>query len=101
MAETLFTAGELDSLHDLLWLVVRLGLDGLSGLLAVAGAVLLMVRRERSGLALGVMALVLSLTVNNLLTFYMDQFEALTFTLLQGMVLLLAVSYRRRYLGGR
>jgi hypothetical protein len=50
------------------------------------------------GVSLGVMALVLSLTVNNLLTFYQDQFQALTYTLVQGIVLLLAVTYRRWYL---
>lgn len=98
--DTLFTAGELDSLHNLLWFVVRFWLDGIVGLLAITGTVLLLVGKERPGLALGVMALVLSLTVNNLLTFYLDQFEALTFTLVQAAVLLLAVSYRRRYRGG-
>lgn len=98
--DALFTAGELDSLHNLLWFVVRFWLDGIVGLLAITGTVLLLVGKERSGLALGVMALVLSLTVNNLLTFYLDQFEVLTFTLVQAAVLLLAVSYRRRYRGG-
>ncbi|HMQ56398.1 MAG TPA: hypothetical protein PKD98_30245, partial [Anaerolineae bacterium] len=55
-------------------------------------------RKEQRGISLGVMALVLSLTVNNLLIFYQDQFQALTYTLVQGGVLLLAVSYRRWYL---
>jgi hypothetical protein len=97
-AQTIFTTGELDSLNNLLWLAVRFWLDGLTGLLAIAGAVLLLAGKERLGVSLGVMALVLSLTVNNLLTFYLDQFQALTYTLIQGAVLLLAVTYRRWYL---
>lgn len=97
-AQALFTSGELDSLNDLVWIAIRFGLDGITGLLAIVGAVLLLVRKERLGVSLGVMALVLSLTVNNLLTFYQDQFQALTYTLAQGVVLLLAVTYRRWYL---
>lgn len=96
--QAIFTSGELGKLNDLLWLVTRFWLDGLTGLLAIAGAVLLLLGQERRGISLGVMALVLSLTVNNLLTFYQDQFQALTYTLVQGAVLLLAVTYRRWYL---
>jgi hypothetical protein len=98
--QSLFTAGELDSVNNLLWFAIRFWLDGLTGLLAIAGAVLLLAGKERLGVSLGMMALVLSLTVNNLLTFYQDQFQALTYTLVQGAVLLLAVTYRRRYLNG-
>ena len=99
-AQVLFTSGELDSLNDLTGLAIRFWLDGITGLLAVIGAALLLARKERLGVSLGVMALVLSLTVNNLLTFYLDQFQALTYTLVQGAVLLLAVTYRRWYLAG-
>ncbi len=94
----MLTTGEIDSVNNLLWFAVRFWLEGITGLLAVIGAVLLLVRKERSGVSLGVISLVLSLTVNNLLTFYLDQFEALTFTLVQGAVLLLTVAYRRWYL---
>ncbi|GAB4432597.1 MAG: hypothetical protein Kow0031_13990 [Anaerolineae bacterium] len=97
-AQVIFTSGQLDSLNDLTWFAIRFWLDGLTGLLAIAGAVLLLVGKERQGVSLGVMALVLSLTVNNLLTFYQDQFQALAYTLVQGLVLLLAVTYRRWYL---
>jgi hypothetical protein len=97
-AQQLFTSGQLDSLNNLPWLVVRLFLDALTGVMAIAGAVLLLRQKEHLGLALGIMALVLSLTVNNLLVFYQDQFQALTFTLIQGVVLLLAILYRRWYL---
>jgi hypothetical protein len=97
-AQIIFSSGELDSLNDLTWFAVRFWLDGITGLLAIVGAVLLLVGKERQGVSLGVMALVLSLTVNNLLTFYQDQFQALTYTLVQGLVLLLAVTYRRWYL---
>jgi hypothetical protein len=97
-SRALISSGELQSVNNLLWFIVRFWLDGITGLLAVIGAVLLLVRKDRPGVSLGVMALVLSLTVNNLLTFYLDQFEALTYTLVQGAVLLLTVAYRRWYL---
>jgi len=99
-AQTIFTGGVPGNSNDLLWFAIRFWLDGLAGLLAISGAVLLLVGKERLGVSLGVMALVLSLTVNNLLTFYQDQFQALTYTLFQGVVLLLAVTYRRWYLDG-
>ena len=97
-AQDLLSSGQLDTLNNIPWLAVRLFLDGLTGVMALAGAILLLVRKEQLGLSLGIMALVLSLTVNNLVVFYQDQFQALTFTLIQGVILLLAVLYRRWYL---
>jgi hypothetical protein len=41
-AQTAFTSGELDSLNNLVWFAVRFWLDGLTGLLAIAGAILLL-----------------------------------------------------------
>nr|HMQ54975.1 hypothetical protein [Anaerolineae bacterium] len=40
----IFSQGELESLNDLIWLAIRFWLDGLTGLLAIVGAVLLLVR---------------------------------------------------------
>ena len=66
--------------------------------LLVAGAILLLKHKDKAGTNLGVVSLVLSLTVNNLLTFYLDQFRALTYTLIQFVILLLVITYRRWYL---
>lgn len=99
-AQQVFTSAELGSLNDPRWVAIRLVLDSVTGVLAIAAGILLLAGKERRGVSLGVIALVLSLTIDKLLVFYQDQFQALTFTLVQGVVLLLAIVYRRRYLDG-
>jgi hypothetical protein len=79
------------------WVVGRLVLTTISRLLLLAGAVLLLLRSERRGIALSYVSLLFSLTVGNLITFYIEQFSAVADTLFQLALLLGALHYRHRY----
>lgn len=68
-----------------------------TGAMCIGAALLLMSRRERPGLRLGTLALLLSLTIVTLMTFYFSQLYTIGDALLQ-LVLLLGTSvYRWRF----
>lgn len=69
----------------------------LFGALGAAGAALMLLHRERLGLRLGTLGLVLSLTVVNLLTFYFSQLYAVGAALAQLALLAVAMIYRWRF----
>jgi hypothetical protein len=94
---SLVSTGELAALGDKIWFSVRAVLEGGVGVASLAGAVFIGLHRERRGLSLAVGALIVDLTVVNLLVFYQDQFKALIGTALQYVVLVAAFSYRRIY----
>jgi hypothetical protein len=75
-----------------------LALIGLVGLLLVVAAVLLITGRERRGVVLGYIGLLLSLTTVTLLDFYFSQFQAIVGAVVQFTLLMGVILYRRRYL---
>jgi hypothetical protein len=95
---SLVSPGELAALGDKIWFSVRAVLEGGVGAAMLAGGVLIALRREARGLSIAVAALIVDLTVVNLLVFYQDQNKALIGTALQYVVLVAAFSYRRIYL---
>ena len=94
----LVTDGELRSVADVPWLVVRLGLESAAGLLTVLAVVLLFMRRDAQAISVAIFAVTLSLTMVVLLTFYLDQFGAMYGALLQFLSLMILITYRRWYL---
>lgn len=72
----------------------------ITGLMCLVAAVLFMSRRERAGLRLGSFAMILSLTVVTLLTFYFSQLYAIWDALSQLILLLGATVYRWRFYHG-
>lgn len=69
----------------------------ITGLMCAAAALMLLARRERRGLRLGSLAMILSLTVVSLLTFYFSQLYAVTDAVSQLVLLLGAGIYRWRF----
>jgi hypothetical protein len=67
---------------------------GITGLLLVAGAALLATRRENQALNLGYYALLVHLTILDLLMFYYYQFDTILFAILQFVLLLAVANYR-------
>jgi uncharacterized protein (TIGR03382 family) len=55
--------------------------DGVSGTLMFAGAVLLMIGRRRRGVAVGSAGLLVALSLSDLLSFYLRQFDSITVVL--------------------
>jgi hypothetical protein len=90
--------GRFHTFNELRWLMIRIGLEWVLGALLLTAALLLMLRRERTAIDLGVVTLTLLLTTVDLLVFYFDQFSAVTAALAQYALLALLLAYRQWYL---
>lgn len=80
------------------WIFTMIVLYIIEAFIYVAGAVLLMLGQDGRGTALGRLALVIDLTVVNLLAFYFNQFAMISSTLLALLMLLATEHYRTRFL---
>lgn len=98
LVEPLVTRGEIHSASDALWFLVRVALEGITGVTLVISGAMMVLRRERNGIQLATITLVVWLTVINLLVFYLDQFGAVATALVQFSVLMGLTYYRHRYL---
>jgi hypothetical protein len=97
----LVTIGSAQASKNVFWLLIRLALEGGVGALYLVAAGLLLAGRERYGIGLGILSLLASLAIVNLLVFYLDQSLAFLNTVLQLGLLLAAMGYRRQYLSGQ
>lgn len=68
-----------------------------AGLLYVLAAYHLMRHNEKRGTRLALLALLLSMTIVNLIAFYFNLFQAMGMTMVEIVVLVLVLEYRRRY----
>lgn len=98
MVNQLVTIGQVKSASGMSWFLVRLALEGSVGLLLLAAAVLNLVGQERLGIQLSILGLLLSLTTVNLVVFYFDQFSTIFTAMVQFVLLMGVLYYRRRYL---
>jgi hypothetical protein len=98
MITELVVAGQVASITGMFWFSIRVALDGLVGLLLVVSAGLLIVNKDRSGATMGYIGLLLSLAAVNLVVFYFEQFSTIIPALVQFLLLLGVMYYRRRYL---
>ena len=96
--EALLTEAEALSIQNPAWLLVRVFLEVVVGLLY--GLALLRIRqgREDAGLVMALFASLLSITTLNMLTFYLDQFQALSSIFATFGLFLLLITYRAWYL---
>ena len=94
----LVSQGQLRSAQEALWFLIRTLLEGVCGLLLIISGGLISAGRERMGILIGTLTLVVWITIINLLVYYFDQFGAVVITLFQFFVLTLLTYYRRAYL---
>jgi hypothetical protein len=80
------------------WFYARLILEGIVGSMLLVASILLITGRERRGIQLGYLSLLLSLTTVNLLVFYFDQFSTIILAIIQFLLLIGVIHYRKRYL---
>jgi hypothetical protein len=92
------TRGEIRSAIGIFWFFVHLALQAITALMAIFSAGLIVSGREKRGVDLGIVVIVVSLTMVTLLTFFIDQFSATINALIQLLVFLALTYYRRRYL---
>ena len=71
---------------------------GASGLLLLVAAVLLGIGRERPGLVLAIVGLVIALTAGAIVSLYVEQVSAILSTLINAGLLFAVVHYRNRFL---
>jgi hypothetical protein len=74
------------------------GIEGIVGSLLIFGAALLISGREKWGWTIAYFSLLLSLTVSNLIVFYFDQFSTIIPALVQLLLLIGVLRYKRLYL---
>ena len=82
----------------LTWFQVRIGLEGGIGLIVFTAGLMLLFGMDRTGIPIAMSAMLISLTIINLLIFYFDQFSTIFSALVQLIALLLMMRYRNRYL---
>ncbi|MBX3010126.1 MAG: hypothetical protein KF832_01420 [Caldilineaceae bacterium] len=98
LGELLVNDRELGSTADLPWFFTRLGLEIAVGLIALYAFTLLWRDQVAMGIKAAIFGIVLSLTTVVLLTFYLDQFSAITTALFQFALFLFFELYRQLYL---
>jgi len=93
----LINTGQIRSQIGLLWLTSSMALEGLVGLFLLASSFLLTIGKDRLGLFLGYYGLLIALTISNLLVFYYDQFSTINLALIQFILLLGVIRYKKRF----
>jgi len=96
MIASLLEIGRVSSAAGMFWFTLRVTLEGSVGLLLVLAALALLVGRERVGITLGLIGLLLSLAGVNLLVFYFEQFSTIVTAALQFLALIGILRYRQR-----
>jgi hypothetical protein len=97
----LVVAGRIGGSRALVWYETRLVLEAVVALILVAAALALLLRREDVGVSLGLLGLMVSLTVVDLMVFYFEQFSTIVLAGMQFAVLLGLHRYRGRFLRRR
>jgi hypothetical protein len=77
------------------WFIARLILEGVVGIILLAGSILIIGKKVRLGMNLGYYGLLFSLTTVNLLLFYFDQFSTILIAMIQFFVLMEMLYYRK------
>ena len=89
--------GEVRSMIGANWFFVHMAMQMIVAILAFVSITLMVSGREKRGLEMGTICMVLSLTMVNLLAFFVDQFSAALTALIQLAVFLTLIYYRQRY----
>jgi hypothetical protein len=87
----------LSSVAAAYWYAARLGLEASVGIVLILSAVLLILRRIKPGVSLGVIGLMLSIAAVNPLVFYFDQFSTILPASVHFLWLLFLLRYQRKF----
>jgi len=80
------------------WFEAQIILEGAMGIIALVAVLFFLIKQDRFGTWIGIIDLVFTLVVVNLLTFYFDQFSTIAFAALQFLLLVLMLYYKRKHL---
>jgi len=73
-------------------------MEGAMGVAALVAVVLFLLKKDRPATWIGIIDLVFTLVVVNLITFYFDQFSTIAFAAFQFPLLVLLIYYKRKFL---
>lgn len=88
----------LKNVTGIYWLESRLILQGAMGLVLLFSGFLFLIRQERRAINLAYLALLITITVVNILVFYYDQFSTIFSAIFQFILLMAVLRYRKRFL---
>lgn len=94
----LVLAGRVAGGGSLGWFAAWMALDGSIGAILLVAGVLMIVGREKLGIGLGTLGLLLSLTTVDVVVFYFQQFRTIITAAVQFSLFLALAHYRRCYL---
>ncbi len=80
------------------WVTARVVMQGVTGLAALIAVILLIANKEKPGMTVAYIDMLVVLTLINLVIFYFDQFSTIFFAIPQFILLMLIISYRGRYI---
>jgi len=98
LLEMFMTEAEIESVGGGFWFILRIILQILVGGITLLSGIFFLQRKDQLGVLTALAGLLISLTGVLLLTFYLNQFSAVTTALLQFAILLLVIAYQRWYL---
>ena len=93
-----FNPEEFPFINSPTWIMIRIALQGIVGVLSLLAVFYFIRRRDDHAVLVAVLGLTISLTVVNILVFYLDQFSAIVSVSLEFVLLLAVIAYRRRFL---
>jgi hypothetical protein len=96
LVASLLAVGKVSSATGVFWFAARVTLEGSVGLLLLISGILLAFRRERAGINLAVISLLLSLAGVDVLVFYFEQFSTMLTAAVQFLLLIGLLRYRQR-----
>ena len=88
------------SMTAMYWYSARLALEAAVGIILILSAALMILRRKKLSISLGVIGLMLSIAAVNPLVFYFDQFSTIAPAALHFIWLLLLLHFQRKYQTG-
>lgn len=97
----LVLTGRIYSARSFTWFLIRLGLEAVAGLLILSAGFLLLRGKENAAIKSGILGLLLSLTMVNLLVFYFEQFSTIIIAAFQFGVLIGLMYYRSHFIPHR
>ena len=96
--ENLISRRIINSAVGLNWFQAKIGLKGALGLVGIFSGILILVRRERAGVNIGIATMLIMISLVNLILFYFDQFSTIIDAIFQLIILLVLIRYRTRFL---